>query len=75
MKSFALIAAFAFAIPLWLLVVGGVRVYSFWRGSTPSIGIVFAVRERDGIDDDAYPRQTLLCLSLVCSRWRRAYDS
>ena len=55
MKTFAAVVVFAFAIPLSLLVVGIVRIYSFWRGSSSSVGKVFAVEARDWIDDESAP--------------------
>jgi len=55
MKMFAAILAFAFAIPLSLIVVGGAHLYYFWRTSSPSTGRVSAVQARDWIDDEAYP--------------------
>ena len=55
METFKAIAAFAFAIPILLILGASARLYLFWRDSCASTGQITVVQTRDWIDQDAYP--------------------
>lgn len=55
MEAFAAIFAVALAIPICLLVAGGIRLYLFSRNSRDAVGEICAVQQRDWVDDEAMP--------------------